>query len=129
MKKGKMLGLIVRQAREEKNWTQQELADKMGIPVDKVTELENGNADPSMTETAGYFFLLNISQDITMYEDNAEDALRMNRLFRELQTLTPEQFDRLCRSVSHIRRWRENRPDVITLDDYWKAIEKESADK
>lgn len=52
MKKGKMLGLIVRQAREEKNWTQQELADKMGIPVDKVTELENGNADPSMTETA-----------------------------------------------------------------------------
>lgn len=117
MKKGKMLGLIVRQAREEKNWTQQELADKMGIPVDKVTE------------TAGYFFLLNISPDITMYEDNAEDALRMNRLFRELQTLTPEQFDRLCRSVSHIRRWRENRPDVITLDDYWKAIEKESADK
>ena len=39
-KKVKMLGLIVRQAREEKNWTQQELADKMGIPVDKVTELE-----------------------------------------------------------------------------------------
>ena len=24
----------------KKNWTQQELADKMGIPVDKVTELE-----------------------------------------------------------------------------------------
>ena len=129
MKKGKMLGLIVRQAREEKNWTQQELADKMGIPVDEVIELENGNADPSMTETAGYFFLLNISPDITMYEDNAEDALRMNRLFRELQTLTPDQFDRVCKSASHIRLWYENHPDVITLDDYWKAIEKEVADK
>ncbi len=129
MKKGKMLGLIVRQAREEKNWTQQELADKMGIPVDKVTELENGNADPSMTETAGYFFLLNISPDITMYEDNAEDALRMNRLFRELQTLTPEQFDRVCRSASHIRQWRENHPNVITLDDYQNAIKNEAADK
>lgn len=129
MKKSKMFGLVVQQAREEKKWTQQELADKMGIHVDEIIELENGNADPPMTEAAGYFFLLNISPDITMYEDNAEDALRMNRLFRELQTLTPEQFDRLCRSVSHIRRWRENRPDVITLDDYWKAIEKESADK
>ena len=129
MKKGKMLGLIVRQAREEKNWTQQELADKMGIPVDKVTELENGNADPSMTEAAGYFFLLNISPDITMYEDNKEDVLRMNRLFRELQTLTPDQFDRVCRSASHIRQWRENHPNVITLDDYQNAIKNEAADK
>lgn len=128
MKKGKILGLAVRQAREEKNWTQQELADKMGIPVDKITELENGSADPLIADSAGYFFLLNISPDIMMYEDNAEDALRMDRLFRELQTLTADQFERVCQSASHIRRWRENHPDVTTLDDYWETIGNDAAD-
>ena len=55
-----MFGLVVQQAREEKKWTQQELADKMGIHVDEIIELENGNADPPMTEAAGYFPVRNM---------------------------------------------------------------------
>lgn len=51
----------------------------------------------------------------------------MNRLFRELQTLTSEQFDRLCKSARHIRQWRENHPDVITLDAYLKTLENTDA--
>lgn len=56
MRKNETLGLVIRQAREEKNWTQKELADKIEVDVETGIELESGRANPNMTEAAGYFF-------------------------------------------------------------------------
>lgn len=123
MTRNKMLGALVRQAREEKGWTRQELADKMGTNEEEIGRLEDGEEDFTMAAAAGYFFLLDISPNITIYEDDMDEALKLDRIFRELQQFKPEQVDRLCESVRHIMRWRADHPDVVTVEDYWKATE------
>jgi len=123
MTKTEILGKIIKQAREEKGWSQQELADKMGVAVEQVRDHEEGKGDIDTTTTAAYFFLLNISPNITIYEDDVDDALRMDRMYRELQTLSQEQFDRLCDSAAHIRRWRRDHPGTVTLEEYWKTFD------
>lgn len=125
MEKYKMLGCAVRQAREEKGWTRHELADRIGTDTEAVSRLEDGMDDISMSEAAGYIFLLNISPNIIMYEDDVEEVLLQDRMFRELQKLNPEQLDRLYESVRHIKRWRENHPGIATVEDYRKALENE----
>lgn len=122
MERMEMLGLIIKQAREEKGWTQQELAEKLEISVDEVCEHEKGGGNLDFTTVAEYFFLLNISPNITIYEDDLDDALRMDRLYRELQELTQEQFDRLVESATYIRQWRKNHPDAVTLEGYWDTF-------
>lgn len=117
------IGLLIEQAREEKGWTQKELADRMGIEVETVRGQEKGDGSLSVEKMMEYFFLLNISFDIAIYEKHAEDALRMERLYRELQELEEEQFNRLYKSVGHIRSWRKSHPDTVTLEDYWRSRE------
>lgn len=122
------LGLLVKQAREEKGWTQQELADEMDVDVRTVRKLENGEGNPTLTAVAGYFFLLNISPNVATYEDNVEDALKMDRIYRQLQELSGEQFTRLWESASHMRRWRENHPEIVTLEDYQRVMGERQGD-
>lgn len=123
MEKYKMLGCAIRQAREEKGWTRHELADRIGTDTESVSRLEDGMDDISVSEAAGYIFLLNISPNIIMYEDDVEEVLLQDRMFRELQKLKSEQLDRLYESVRHIKRWRENHPGIATVEDYRKALE------
>ena len=40
----KRMGLLIKQAREEKGWTQQELADAMDVDVETVSKQEIGRA-------------------------------------------------------------------------------------
>lgn len=118
------LGLVVKQAREEKGWSQEELASNLEIDVGEVSELEAGNGNPEYTTLAGYIFLLNICPDVIFHEDDAEHAMKMDHLYRELQSLSKDQFEKLIGSVRHIRRWREDNPNVDTLEDYWETLNK-----
>ena len=122
MSRMELLGPIIKQAREEKGWTQQELAERLEISVEDVEKHEKGESDLDTLTVAKYIFLPNISPDVTIYEDDVEDALRMDRMYRELQALSQPQFDRLTESAAHIRRWRESHPDTVTLDDYWNTF-------
>lgn len=124
MNLGERLGLVVKQAREEKGWAQEELANRLEIDVGEVSELEAGNGNPEYTTLSGYIFLLNICPDVIFREDDAEHAMKMDHLYRELQGLTKDQFEKLVGSVRHIRRWREDNPNVDTLEDYWKTLDK-----
>ena len=124
MNLGERLGLVVKQAREEKGWAQEELANRLEIDVGEVSELEAGNGNPEYTTLSGYIFLLNICPDVIFREDDAEHAMKMDHLYRELQGLTKDQFEKLIGSVRHIRRWREDNPNVDTLEDYWETLNK-----
>lgn len=104
----KRMGLLIKQAREEKGWTQQELADAVDVDVETVRKQELGDDSLSVEMMMGYCLLLNISCDIAIYEKDVETALRMERICRELLELSQEQFDRLVKSASYIRGWREN---------------------
>ena len=117
------LGLIVKQAREEKGWSQKELADNLEIGVDEVSELENGNGNPEYTTLADYIFILNICPNVIFHEDDATLAVKIDHLYRELQGLSDDKFEKLIDSVRSIRRWHKNNPNVVTLEDYWKTLE------
>lgn len=51
------LGRIIKQAREEKGWTQQELADEMDIDLRTVRKVEDGKGNPLATVLASYIYL------------------------------------------------------------------------
>ncbi len=106
----KRMGLLIKQAREEKGWTQQELADAVDVDAETVRKQELGDDSLSVEMMMEYCLLLNISCDIAIYEKDVETALRMERICRELLELSQEQFDRLVKSASYIRSWRENQP-------------------
>lgn len=117
-----ILGAVIKQAREEKKWTEQELADKLRLDVESIQELEAGNGNPLYTTMAELFFLLEISPDIVFLEDDLEETIRTDRLYRELLSLTPERYERITKAASQLRRWREAHPGVVTVEDYWEAV-------
>ena len=83
-----------------------------------------GLENPKLIAVAGYFLLLNIFPNVATYEDSVEEALKMDHIYRELQELSGEQFARLWESACHIRRWRENHPEIVTLEDYQRVMGK-----
>jgi len=99
----KRMGLLIKQAREEKGWTQQELADAMDVDVETVSKQEEGDDSLSVEMMVEYCLLLNISCDIAIYEKDVEIALRMERICRELLEFDQEQFDRIIKSASCMR--------------------------
>ena len=104
----KRMGLLIKQAREEKGWTQQELADAMDVDVETVSKQEGGDDSLSVEMMVEYCLLLNISCDIAIYEKDVETALRMEKICRGLLELSQEQFDRLVNSDSYMRGRRKD---------------------
>ncbi|MCI9377569.1 MAG: helix-turn-helix transcriptional regulator [Eubacterium sp.] len=104
----KRMGLLIKQAREEKGWTQQELADAMDVDVETVSKQEGGDDSLSVEMMVEYCLLLNISCDIAIYEKDVETALRMEKICRGLLELSQEQFDRLVNSASYMRGRRKD---------------------
>ena len=82
MSRMELLGPIIKQAREEKGWTQQELAERLEISVEDVEKHEKGESDLDTLTVAKYIFLLNISPDVTIYEDDVEEALLLDKALR-----------------------------------------------
>ena len=104
----KRMGLLIKQAREEKGWTQQELADAMDVDVETVSKQEGGDDSLSVEMMVEYCLLLNIYCDIAIYEKDVETALRMEKICRGLLELSQEQFDRLVNSASYMRGRRKD---------------------
>lgn len=105
------LGKMVIQAREERGWSQQELADYVELDVRTVKQVEGGKGNPYLDTLMPLVRLLGISMDICFSEEAIEDKLRMDRLSRELLKLTPSQYQKVVESASQIRQYREKNPD------------------
>jgi len=118
----KKLGMLVKQAREEKPWTQQELADQLEIELDEVQVIESGRGNPLYTTVAGMVFLLEIEPNIIFSEDSEDDSVKLDRLYRELLHLPRKQCEDLVSSVFRQRSWYAENPDVKSLDDYWETM-------
>ena len=116
------LGKLVEQARTEKGWTQLQLADEAGVDVRTIKKVESGTGNPAMDTIIRYIFLLNISPAIMFNQDPCEDGLKMDRLYRELISLSPAEIDLVCKSALHLSKWKENHPDVETLEDYYRVM-------
>lgn len=123
------LGRIIKQAREEKGWTQQELADEMDIDLRTVRKVEDGKGNPLATVLASYIYLLEISPNILFRMEPCEEGVLMDRLFRQLLSLKPEQIKMVCDSAQYVRKWRDNHPNVMTLQDYFDMVNKEESNE
>ena len=116
------LGKLVEQARIEKGWTQLQLADESDVDIRTITKVESGTANPAMDTLTKYIFLLNISPAVLFNQDPCEDGLKMDHLYRKLISLSPAKIELVCKSALHLSKWKENHPDVETLEDYYRVM-------
>ena len=77
-------GLLVKQAREEKQWDQQYLADELDIDIRTLKKIEAGKSDISFDTLSSLIHLLEISPKILFYADRTETGVEMDKIFRQL---------------------------------------------
>lgn len=83
------LGLLVKQAREEKEWDQEYLADELGIDIRTVRKIESGQSNVAYDLLSKIIHTLEICPQILFYVDEADKGMKMDRLYRELLRLHP----------------------------------------
>ena len=109
--------------------SEKELADEMDMDLRTVRKVEDGKGNPLATVLAGYMYLLEISPNILFRVEPCEEGILMDHLFRQLLNLKPEHIMMVCESAVHIRKWRDNHPDVLTLQDYFDAVNKDEVNE
>ena len=81
------LGLLVKQAREEKEWDQEYLADELGVDIRTVRKIESGQSNVAYDLLTEIIHALEICPQILFYVDEADKGMKMDRLYRELLQL------------------------------------------
>lgn len=80
------------QLRRERDWTQQELADQVGLHVNQVKRYEAGSAQPSLEGLKKLAKTFSVSTDWLLFEDaerGPDEDLRLQ--FEAMSQLTPEE--------------------------------------
>ena len=73
-------GLLVKQAREEKQWDQQYLADELDIDIRTLKKIEAGKSDIPFDILSNLIHLLEISPKILFYAERTETGVEMDDL-------------------------------------------------
>lgn len=102
------LGLLVKQAREEKEWDQEYLADELGIDIRTVRKIESGQSNVAYDLLSKIIHALEICPQILFYVDEAEKGMKMDRLYRGLLQLPLEDIKMVAESAYKGRRWLDN---------------------
>ena len=109
-------GLLVKQAREEKQWDQQYLADELDIDVRTLKKIEAGKSDISFDTLSSLIHLLEISPKILFYADRTETGVEMDKIFRQLMRFSPDNIQMICDSAHYIRAWKDANGDDYPLE-------------
>ena len=104
-------GQLVRQAREERGYSQQYVADEIEIDVRTLKKIEEGKTDPDYRTIYKLIRLLYISPKIMFYAEQSSTGLEMDSEYRRLLRFTPDQIAMITESALHARTWYENHPD------------------
>ena len=104
-------GLLVKQAREEKQWDQQYLADELDIDIRTLKKIEAGKSDISFDTLSSLIHLLEISPKILFYADRTETGVEMDKIFRQLMRFSPDNIQMICDSAHYIRAWKDANGD------------------
>lgn len=101
------VGLLVRQAREERGWKQQYLADEINIDIRTLRKIEDGKTDPPFDTLNALIHLLEISPKILFYAERTDVGIQMDKMFRQLLQFSPENIQMICESAHYIREWKD----------------------
>jgi transcriptional regulator with XRE-family HTH domain len=82
-------GLIIRQLRKQKKWTQEELADKLGVTKQSISKYEDGKLPVSMDKITLLAELFSVDPSYFIREEATSnskiDSSLMERMFTEFQ--------------------------------------------
>ena len=98
-------GQLVRQAREERGYSQQYVADEIAIDVRTLKKIEEGKTDPDYRTIYKLIRLLYISPKIMFYAEQSSTGVAMDREYRRLIRFTPDQIAMITESALHARTW------------------------
>ncbi len=104
-------GQLVRQAREERGYSQQYVADEIEIDVRTLKKIEEGKSDPDYRTIYMLIRLLYISPKIMFYAEQSSTGLEMDSEYRRILRFTPDQIAMISESALHVRTWYENHPN------------------
>ena len=104
-------GQLVHQAREERGYSQQYVADEIAIDVRTLKKIEEGKTDPDYRTIYKLIRLLYISPKIMFYAEQSSTGVAMDSEYRRLMRFTPDQIAMITESALHERTWYENHPD------------------
>lgn len=104
-------GQLVHQAREERGYSQQYVADEIAIDVRTLKKIEEGKTDPDYRTIYKLIRLLYISPKIMFYAEQSSTGVAMDSEYRRLMRFTPDQIAMITESALHARTWYENHPD------------------
>lgn len=102
------LGLLAKQAREEKEWDQEYLADELDIDIRTVRKIESGQGNIAYDLLTEIIHALEICPQILFYVDEADKGMKMDRLYRELLRLPLEDIKMVAESAYKVRRWLDS---------------------
>ena len=102
------LGLLAKQAREEKEWDQEYLADELDIDIRTVRKIESGQGNIAYDLLTEIIHTLEICPQVLFYVDEADKGMKMDRLYRELLRLPLEDIKMVAESAYKVRRWLDS---------------------
>ena len=101
------VGLLVRQAREERGWEQQYLAEEINIDIRTLRKIEDGKTDIPFDILNALIHLLEISPKMLFYAERTDGGIQMDKMFRQLLKFSPENIQMICESARYIREWKD----------------------
>lgn len=78
----KKIGLRIRAAREARNWTREQLAEKMGMSVNTMAEIELGRNGTRLENFVRLCRLLDLNADYVLFGAPGDTAQRIADLLR-----------------------------------------------
>lgn len=108
------LANIIRRKREEKNWTQAQLAEKAGISLRTVSAYEACDGNPGMASLFPIARVLGISLDGLCWAENyAAESSSLRDLRDMAASCTPDESEMLlaiCKAALEVMRKEEQGP-------------------
>lgn len=87
-----LFATMVKNARMDRHWTQEELAEKLSVSPTYLGDLERHKGTPSLSLFCKAMRLLNLSADDYVYPNGNSDSSTYKQLLRLLHTATNTSF-------------------------------------
>lgn len=94
------LGGRIRDARNEKHLTQQELSDQAGVGLRHYQNIESGLINPSYKVLSAIIHRLAMSSDILFYPDISQQEAKKQQLLSKFAVCTEEEQEFLLTTVN-----------------------------
>ena len=103
-----LFSTMIKKARTERHWTQEELAEKLGISPAYLGDLERQKGGPSLPLFCNAMRLLNLSADDYVYPNNNADDTTYRQILRLLSQCDETQLQVLLATAAALVQTSEN---------------------